>query len=314
MSLIIYLLALLPLFYLLSKGADLVVKNSLIISRKIALPIYVTGLLLGLLTTLPEMTVGINAVFNNISGLSVGNIFGGVIVLFCLILGLSIVLNRSIKTDGRMLNILLIALYLIVAIALGYNNSYSVFEGIILFLLYPIIMLLLYRKQHHFSDVHFIAVREGRIIKEFFLILVGIILVVFFSHYIVEVVLQFLEKFDIPPFLIGVVLFSIGTNLPEISITLKSWRRHAGDLSVSHLLGSAAANMWVLGCLALLRPLKISVHDSFVFLSVVLVTVLTLMVIFYKSGKRFSRLEGAILVSIYLVFVVGLLVLNSKYI
>lgn len=307
------LMLLIPLFYALGKGADILVENAQNISKKLGLPLFVVGLILGLMTSMPEITVSINSLVSGVPNLSVGNIVGGVLVIICCILGISAIVNRSIHTDGKLRNVLPLAGYLLAGILAGMDGRYQLYDGIILFCLYPAMMYLLYRNQRSLPDLRLMFIRESKIMIDLVKIIAGIAVVILASHVIVDITVELLHRFDIPPFVIGVLVFSIGTNLPELIITIKSWRKRAGDLSISHLLGSAATNIWILGGIALWTPVSVVPRNSFFLAAGVIVVTLVLIVVFYRTGKKFSRLEGMILLGVYALFLIGQLTLGATY-
>lgn len=76
MSLILNIVILLVLFAALGLAADLAVKNIRSIALTLRLKLFSLGIILGIMTTLPELSVGINATIEDAAGLSVGNLMG----------------------------------------------------------------------------------------------------------------------------------------------------------------------------------------------------------------------------------------------
>lgn len=133
--------------------------------------------------------------------------------------------------------------------------------------------------------------------------IVGIIGVLVASHWIVGITLDLLNYIQVSQLVIGLVVFSIGTNLPEISIAITSWRKKSSELSLSHLLSSSFTNVLVLGVLALLRPIIFDTNSAFWIVAIFLGVILTLFAYFYHSGKKMDRREGLILLIAYVLFV-----------
>ena len=79
--------ALVILFYLLGKSADLMVLNVRRLGEALGVKIFAFGIVLGFLTSFPEIAVGVNSLLLDIRSLSLGNLFGGILVTFGLILG-----------------------------------------------------------------------------------------------------------------------------------------------------------------------------------------------------------------------------------
>jgi cation:H+ antiporter len=294
----------LVLFYLLGKSADLVVHNSLEAAKEFGLPLVLVGVMLGLLTTLPEFALGINSITHNVPEMSVGNLLGGVVVMLSLVLGLSLFFNRRVATDGKLLTLLPLGLCLMLPIVLALDGSYSYFDGLILISGFICWVLFTYFGNGHGINFKIVTVSKGKLIRQMVLTVFGGLGILITSYWIVEVTLFLLNEFAISPFLVGILAFSIGTNLPELSIAWQSRKRSAGFLSVSHLFGSVAANVFCLGLLSFSGRLIINIGSSFFAYLLILLVLFTIMAIFYKTDKAFSRTEGVVLIIFYFVFVV----------
>ncbi len=116
---------------------------------------------------------------------------------------------------------------------------------------------------------------------------------------------------NISKLFVGLVIFSIGTNLPEISIALASWRKKSSELSLSHLVSSSFTNVLLLGLLASFNTINFQVNISYWLVAIFMFLLLILFSIFYYTGKKLSRNEGFILVFIYLLFLVSSIVLGN---
>ncbi len=292
------------LFVFLALAADLVVKNVSYLAKVLQIRLFALGIILAIITTLPELSVGINASREGIAGLSVGNILGGVVVIFGLVLGLSLLFNRQVETDGELKSIVPQIAIIFLPLILGSDGVFSLFDGLILILAYLALVYYLYRTSRHFLNFgEGIAILEKKkILRAAFFSLVGIILVLLVSGQIVEVTTKILERWQVSRLVVGLLIFSVGTNLPEISIALTSWRKKASELSLSYLLSSAVANVLVLGVLSIINPLVFKINYSYFSLVLFLAVILSLLVIFYRSHKRLDRAEGAVLFLFYLLF------------
>jgi cation:H+ antiporter len=299
---LLFFLLLLLLFYLLGKAADLVVLNTRQIGEKLGIKIFFLGLILGLLTSLPELSIGINSIINNIEEVSLGNLLGGIIVLLGLILGLSIILNRKISTDGKISHFLPIAVFLILPLFLGLDGLLNYFDGILIIIIYVALIAFLYswNKNLHFITLEII--RNGKILKNVFYSIAGVITVIILSNLIVRLTSSLLKDIYIPELLLGLILFSIGTNLPEIIVTLRSWQGHVKDLAISNLIGSAIANILIIGIFAIIVPLELKIDAVFIVLLIFMLILLSAVTLFYKTDKNFSRQEGLALLFIYFLF------------
>lgn len=99
-------------------------------------------------------------------------------------------------------------------------------------------------------------------------------------------------------------LVAIGTSLPELFVSvIATLRRHA-DVAIGNILGSNLFNLLgILGVSALVEPLTINSRvlqfDQWVMLGASLV-----LLVFLYTGRKLSRVEGAILLSGYVVYII----------
>jgi cation:H+ antiporter len=296
-------LKLLLLFIALGWSANFAVKNIKYLGAVLKIRLFAFGILLGIITSLPELFLGINATIDRATALSVGNLLGGIIVMLGLILGASLILNRKITTDGRA-SLIPTVLVIFSLILFGIDGKYSLFDGIAMIGLYVGLIFYLYRLNHFSNHKHIEITDSNRVGKSIVLAIVGIIGVLISSHWIVGITLDLLNYIQVSQLVIGLVVFSIGTNLPEISIAITSWRKKLSEISLSHLLSSSFTNVLVLGVLALLRPIIFDTNSAFWIVAIFLGVILTLFAYFYHSGKKMDRREGIILLAVYVIFIV----------
>lgn len=311
-------------FFMLSHGADLLLGNLRALADRSKVHPVLLGLILGFLTTIPEFMVGLNAIRQDVATLSLGNIWGGIIVILALILGLSIVLQRKIKTDGRLFVVLPSFIFIIFSLFLGTKGFLNYYDGIFLVIFYLVIVYLDFLSGGHYRSDN---LTQGAILKaegikeakpwlgqrlylwqqtfkaEIAWAFLGLLLVVISSYAIMEIADMFLGIFPLPPFLVGLLVFAIGTNLPEITVMFRSVKLKSGDISFGHLIGSAVSNILVLGLLTFITTIRIDISWRYYILILFASLILAAVSWFYVSKKSFDRREGFILLILYFSFV-----------
>lgn len=302
MSVFLIIIISLLLFVILGFGADLVVINLKELSNKLGLKLFFLGMILGIVTSLPELAVGINAAIRGIPTVSVGNLLGGIIVLLGLILGTNLLLHKEVKTDGEFKSFLPISLIIILPIFLGLDGKFGPIDGALMIISYLIILWLVYRRNKFLEFPNIEIVVKKTVAKEFFYIIIGLAMIILSSSLIIKIAEYLLNIFEISPLLVGLLVFAIGTNLPEITVAFKAWRRKSSELSVSNLIGSAAANIFVLGIVSTTTTIAITLDKEFFLLAGTLIVLTILFSIFYKTDKKFTSFEGAILLLVYFLF------------
>jgi cation:H+ antiporter len=314
----------LTFFFILAHGADLLVGNLRALADHSKIHPVLLGLILGFLTTVPEFMVGLNAIRQGVTTLSLGNIWGGIIVILALILGLSIILQRKIKTDGHLFVILPSFIFILFSLFLGTKGVLNFYDGLFLLIFYLIIVYLDFLAGGHYqSDILIkeeILEKEGiknpkpwfgvrlynwhrAFKKEISWALVGLVLVVVASYVIMEIADIFLGIFPLPPFLVGLLIFSLGTNLPEITVMLRSLKLKSADISFGHLVGSAVSNVLVLALLTFFTTIDLTVSWRYYVLMCFMLLTVAAISWFYVSKKSFDRWEGIALLFLYFAFV-----------
>ena len=86
-------------------------------------------------------------------------------------------------------------------------------------------------------------------------------------------------------------------------ITVTAWRHKTSELSLSYLTSSAFTNILVLGLLAILSPITFTIGPVYYALAFFVTLIIILFIIFSHTKKSLSRLEGMILLMVYILFV-----------
>lgn len=137
----------------------------------------------------------------------------------------------------------------------------------------------------------------------------GIGLMVFSSQKAGEHSISLAETLGASPFIIGLLLVSIGTDLPEIANSITSSALGHGNINIGDSLGSVLAQMTlVLGLISFLGGSLRSDRREIVVIGASEVLALFLLVSMTQKGY-ISRLDGIFLVSSWLI-----LMLTSRYV
>jgi cation:H+ antiporter len=290
------------LFFVLGASANIVVTNIKKIAHTLGIPLFLLGIILGILTSFPELSLAVNASLNGITEVSIGNLFGGIFVVFGLVLGLALILNRKVKTDGDIRTPLPAFVLLTLPLLLGLDGTLGRIDGAIICLGYIAILIHLYFKNKNEHLLNITIVSKKTLLKQITLIILGTTLVIGASHFIIDITIQLLSIFNVSGFLVGLIVFSLGTNLPELTVVISSWIKKVKEIPFSHMLGSAIVNALILGLMALFGPLTFEINTSYKLILYFLLLMSVLLLYFYRSDKTLSRPEGIVLLTLFIVF------------
>ena len=301
-----YLMAALAVsFLILGKAADTLIIHIRSIGERLGVNTYFLGLLIGLFTSFPELAVGINAYAANAPVLSLGNLFGGIPVLLGFVLGLSVVLNRKMNTTGVKDGLAFVLAYLLLPLLLGLDGTIGAIDGLVLAGVYFLLVHAHYARHRHKHGAEVRYAQRHNVLNDLFLTVFSITVVLLMTNIIVRLTLQLANMLHVPEFLVGLLVLSIGTNLPEIAATFRSWKQRDSALALSIVLGSAMVNPLLIGIFSFLRTSHLAIGPQYYFLIASFVVLLACTFLFVRSDARLVRREGWMLLGLYAVYVFG---------
>lgn len=289
-------------------GAGLIIGSVDKIARRLKLTQFVISFfLLGLLTSVPEFAVSFNSVAAHNPEIFVGTLLGGVVVIFLLIIPILAVLGKGIKVNHS-LSPKHLAMVLAVTAAPGLmvlDRKVTNFEGLLLIGFYLILFYVMQRRHGIFdkSETEVLSIKAYSLL-DLLKVVLGIGIVFISSNYIVEQTISFSEIFKIPVFYISLIVLALGTNLPELSLAVRGITSGKQDIAFGDYLGSAAANTLLFGFFTLLNDGEVITVNNFSVTFIFMVLGLGIFYYFSRTEKAISVREGAILISLYAMFIV----------
>lgn len=295
-------------FVLVWVASDYVIKSVSHVASRLQMSAFATSfIILGMITSLPEFSIGINAVAERAPGVFVGNLLGASFVIFTFIIPLLAILGNGITLSHQLSSrYLVFALFVILAPAiLTVNGAMTRSEGVLLMVLYLILIFTLEKHKTLREKIASLFHHEnfGNIF-DLIKIAAGAIVVFFSSRLLVNEALYFAGEFSIPTVLIGLIILAIGTNIPELFLGIQSILSQQKDVAFGDYVGSAAANTFLFGLLSVIYgPFQLP-DNGFLITSLLLVVGLCLFFFFGLRNGDISRKEALLLLSVYIMFIV----------
>lgn len=288
-------------------GAGLVVSSVSLLAHRWKLPPFtISFFILGILTSLPEIAISTQAVLDGDPAIAVGNLLGGVIVVFMLIIPLLGLIGNRIKVpkDLSQKHLALILTAVVAPALLVSDQRLDVWEGILLVILYVVLFVFLFRKQSLGEKLLQTLKQKKKVSwKRLVLkILAGVAILWLASNQIVELTLQFSSLLAVSPFIVSLVIVSLGTNIPEISLIFHSIRRRQKSIALADYLGSAVANTLLLGLVAIFYGDTIVLPNHFLYRLIFVATGLILFLFFARTKNTITKRESLILLACYVAF------------
>lgn len=295
-------------FVLIWIASGLVVNPLSSLAKSWRLPSFIVSFfILGLLTSLPEITIGTIAVLNDDPIIYAGSLLGGMVVMLLGIIPLLGVIGNGVKIPTQLgKNQLVFTLIVILAPAfLTADQQIGKWEAYFLILLYLCLFIFFSVKQDFLSKVKSAIQRKNKNwLSLVFKITFGMILLVLASNQIVNSTMYFADYFGISAFFVSLIVVAIGTNLPEISIIFRSLASNKKEVAFADYLGSACTNSLIFGLLVLMGGRTVYLPNHFMQRFLFLLIGVVLFYVFARSRNFISRKESALLLALYIAFLV----------
>jgi len=301
-------------FLLIWVGSGFTVKSIESIAHRLKMNTFIVSfVVLGLFTSLPEIFLAINSTIDKRPEVSAGNLIGGIIVLFLLLIPLIAITGKGAKIIKDLSKTrLFVSLVVIVLPSIFLIDSYvGITEGLIFLTTYIALIFFIERRKDLPAAVE--AKKISKPVKHrktgfswkisFGKLILGSILIFISSNIILDNTVKLAEVLNISTFVISLFVISIGTNLPEFTVGIRSILQHDKNLALGNYIGSAAANTLIFGFLILLNPGGVLINDpKIIYTLSLLVIALAVFFVFTVSKKILSSKEGFILLALYTVF------------
>lgn len=300
--LIVYVLSFLGVWI----GSGLAIKSVEKISHQLKTSSFVLSfLVLGFFTSIGELSIGISSIIKNDPEVYIGNLVGASIVIFMLIIPLLGLASKSIKITSEFQEFNLLASLLVIALPVLsiMDGKITKIDNLLALILFIFLLINIQNKNKLITSIKSISKSKSKIAPEILKIIFGIIVIFTSSHFIVEQTLYFSKILQLSPFIISLLVTSLGTNIPELSLIVRSVIMKNNQVAFGNYIGSASFNTFLLGFLGLIYKKEIVVNNSYTISLIFLILNLVLFFFFAKSKNTITKKESLILLSTYFLFV-----------
>lgn len=308
----------------LVKSGGVVVKHLVNIAMFLRWGEFVVAfLLMAVVTSLPELFVGITSALHKKPELAFGNIIGANIINLTLVTAIPVLIAGVLELKSLMAQRTAVytSIIAVLPIFLMVDGKLSRIDGFILLLCLAFYFQWVLNKREKFKKV-FNGKRFGKssttteatlaaavmvktFLKDLAWFFTGIILLLLAAEGLVRSASVLASGIGVPLFVVSVLFVSLGTTLPELIFSIKAVSLKHKDMVLANLMGSVIVNSTlVLGVTVLIYPLR--VFDFSPYIAGILFTLATILffALFARSHKRIDRKEGLFLLLIYFVFIV----------
>ena len=308
-------------------GAEVFVNSSVNVAKKLKISTVVIALtIIAIGTSAPETVISLTASAHKHSELSMSNIIGSNFFNLLFIIGLCALIRpinvvyKEVGPEAWLMVCTTTALFLVMLgtfFWFGAAVPREVGAGmVVIFFIYLWLLirhsLRINRATHNITNRTTVDLPQEKV-KPLWLssigVIFGLLVILYGGELTVLNAAKIANDFGITQRIIGLTIIGAGTSLPELLICLLACKRRESGIALGTIVGTNIYNLnFILGASAIIDPLEVDrnqMHD------VAMLAFGHLMVlIFIMIGKKLTRLEGFIMLALYLSYL-GYSIINN---
>ncbi len=311
---------LVALLSVLAKASEEVIKHAVVLARFFKISELAVGfLLVSVATSLPEFLV---SVLSSVRGseytaLSIGNVLGANISDLLLVLGASALVGK-IAIDKKEIKKLLVLLAITAAIPVfiyfDFLKRFALgqFVGAILLLVFAAYTYFILKEEIATEDGGRPVAKEAVVSALLFSAAAAIVLAS--ANFAVETAVRLAATAGISKAFVGATIVSLGTTLPELSVSVVAMRKKLSGLAIGNVLGSCIVNLTlVLGTAAIINPLVANLYAYSNLVAFYFFATIALGVLIRRGKGVLARNEGFALLGLYAVFILTAVLVEARF-
>jgi cation:H+ antiporter len=276
-------------------GGELFVRGAVGLAAWARIPARLVGVsIAAFATSSPELSVGIQSAAAGQPEIALGDALGSNVINVAVVLGVVLILG-PLQASRRELRreLTFAALAPILTLLALIDGRLVRTEAGLLLVLFTVWLSAVsrqaLRERSNVDDV--IEERSGR--RAVAAAAVGLITLIVAGRLIVIAAKGIGTDLGLDPFVVGATLVALGTSTPELATALIARRRSHADIGVGTVLGSNVFNnLWIVGIVALLHPVRTSVSEVVLSVGACL---LALLLVVPTSTGTVPRWRGGVL-------------------
>lgn len=304
-------------------GAMILTDGSVALAERFGMPEFIIGLtVVAVGTSMPELSVSVLSAIKGNSDMAIGNVVGSNIFNIFVILGVCAIISPIIfsRTNIRRDIPLCIAASLMLGVFTisesvhpHWSSSITRAEGIVMLVCYVGMIWYSLREESRCRD------KESDYLKaddkprkplavSLVFVVAGLAALIFGGDMCVRNASEIARSLGVSESVIAITIVAGGTSLPELASSVAAVLKHRPSLALGNVLGSNIANiLLILGISSVIQPLELKgVTMSDIWFSII-GSILLLVSAVAIGRNKMTRVEGALMLLIYAVYIATLL-------
>ena len=303
-GIIIQIVLLLVGFVFLIKGSDFFVDGASSIASLLNIPTIIVGLtIVALGTSAPEAAVSITSSLTGSNAMAVSNVIGSNLFNILMVIGVSALLG-DLLMEKNVLNEdlpFLVGITLLFAVFIIIGWDITNIEGIILLIILIAYIIYLIRSTKKSGNTHEVEKPKFSLPKSIVFMIIGLAGIVIGGDLVVDSASYIAIAFGMSETLVGLTIVAVGTSLPELVTSITALKKGENQLVIGNVIGSNIFNiLFVLGASSAISAIPLDSSMLIDVLFMIFVTILCF--IFGKTQDKYDKREGAILVTLFVLY------------
>ena len=304
--------------WVLTWSANRFVDGAAELSQKFGVPPFIIGMVvIGFGTSAPEMAVSVLSAASGHSDLSLGNAYGSNIYNIAIILGV-VAMIRPILTNSFTAvssGVLLVGVSLFSGFLVWSGGEFSRIDAVFSLFAFAVLLPLscLLERKNGAPDKETL-VEVASIDHPILWTLLGLILLVGSSHFLVWGAVDIARAIGISELMVGLTVVAAGTSLPELASAIASARKGQNEFVMGNIVGSNFFNtLAVVGMSGLVKPFSCAgghVLSRDLWVMIVLSAMIALFGCSFSRRKegKIGRIKAIVWITMFLGYFVLLLI------
>lgn len=296
-------------FVLIVKFSDIFVDAACSVANNLKIPKVVIALtIMAFGTCAPEIAISFKSISAGNGSMALSNVVGSCIINVLMIIGLAAIIspirvkNNTISKEMPLLCLisLIFSILVLDSSVVGFlPDTITRFDGMVLLLLFMIFVYYLYNIVMDNKNKNRQKPKYS-LFKSILLVVVSLFVVAKSSDLIVDNAVIIAENIGVSHKVITMVIIVIGTSLPELTMTVRSAKKHEFDIALGNIIGTNIFNICIVLGLPLVIYGDVAISDFGIVDFAVLFASTVILWFFAKTDKKLNKAEGIIM---FLVFV-----------
>jgi len=299
-------------------GGEILVRGSVSIAERLAIPPLIIGLtIVSLGTSAPELFISVQAALSGAGGLAVGNVVGSNIANVLLVLGVPALIHETCcEEDGIGRNIWIMLGITVVFMAMLATGELGFLNGVILLSLLTLFLWDQYQAAqkagpgavHDYHDD--VPELPTNLLVSIILLVAGMIILPVGAWLTVDAASSIATAWGVSDEVIGLTIVAIGTSLPELAASMMAVIRGNSNVALGNVVGSNIFNIAaIMGITTVIAPISVGNHIIAIDMWIMLASSGLLAWLAWHKG-RISRRSGMIMTSAFTLYIVAAFVLK----